>query len=265
MQDEATYPVNAPRSPNVALFATCLVELFRPAVADAARRLLAATGARVVLPRAQTCCGQPNYNAGDRKGARRMARHTIAALDGFDAVVVPSGSCAAMIVRQYSALFEKDAEWRPRAEALAAKTYELTDYLMRRSERPALASPPFESGPVSYHDGCSGLRELGVKVQPRALLADMTDCELSEMSEAERCCGFGGLFCVKYDAISQAMGNRKLESVERTGATLLVAGELGCLLHLAGLAHRQGRRLECRHIAEVLAGSFDAPAIGDAP
>jgi len=265
MQDEATYPVNAPASPNVALFATCLVELFRPAIADAARNLVSKTGARVVLPREQTCCGQPNYNSGDRKGAIRMARHMITTLEKFDAVVAPSGSCAAMIRRHYPALFEEDSRWLARAETLASKTFELTDYLSQRSGHLASPPKPPDWGRITYHDGCSGLRELGVKGQPRALLGAATGCELTEMAEAERCCGFGGLFCVKYDAISQAMGRRKLESAERTGAPLLVAGELGCLMHLAGLAKRQGRRLECRHIVEILSGTNDMPAIGEPP
>ena len=263
MQDEATYPVNAPASPHVALFATCLVELFRPVVATAARRLLAATGARVVMPPAQTCCGQPTYNAGDRKGAIRIARHMIATLENFDAVVAPSGSCAAMIRRHYPALFEEDSRWRARAETLAAKTFELTDYLRQQSEYFAAPTKPSEGGRITYHDGCSGLRELGVKAQPRALLGAADGCELVEMSEPERCCGFGGLFCVKYDAISEAMGNRKLDAAGRSGADTLVAGELGCLLHLSGLAQRQGRRLKCRHIAEILAGASDTPAIGE--
>jgi len=251
------------RSPRVALFVTCLVELYRPAIAEAARQLVAATGAQVVIPKDQTCCGQPVYNAGDRRDARRIAKHTIKTLEAFEEVVVPSGSCAAMIVRHYPDLLEGETHWQPRADSLAAKTWELTDYLSRQDHSSETTPEHGAMGRLTFHDGCSGLRELGVKAQPRKLLGRATGQRLAEMAEAERCCGFGGLFCVKYDAISETMGTRKLDSAERCGAETLVAGELGCLLHLAGLARRQGRALHCRHVAEILAGCDNRPAIGE--
>jgi len=247
--------------PSVALFVTCLVELYRPSVALAARSLLEAAGARVVLPKKQTCCGQPTYNAGDRVGAKRVARHTISMLDRFTTVVVPSGSCTAMIARHYPDLLADEPDWSERAQALADKSFELTAYLDEHGE--AVSSARAAPGRVSYHDGCSGLRELGVKRQPRALL-DRAGIRVSEMAEAERCCGFGGLFCVKYDAISETMGGRKLDSAMAARADTLAAGELGCLLHLAGLARRRDVRLQCRHVAEILAGMDDGPAIGEA-
>ncbi|MFQ5347274.1 MAG: (Fe-S)-binding protein [Rhodothalassiaceae bacterium] len=250
------------RQPHVGLFVTCLVELFRPRVAAAARRLLEKAGCRVSVPRAQSCCGQPAYNSGDRLAAQAMARQQIRALECCDQVVVPSGSCAAMIARHYPRLLAEDPEWRARAETLAARTAELTAFLAARDAPPE--SLDGSSEPLTYHDGCSGLRELGIKAAPRRLLAACGgDSCLREMADAERCCGFGGLFAVKSDAISCAIGRRKLDDAEASGAGLLVAGELGCLLHLAGLARREGRTIRCRHVAEILAGMDDGPAIGE--
>ncbi len=253
--------MSEPAAPHVALFATCLVELFRPRIVDAGVKLLEAAGCRVTVPAAQTCCGQPAYNAGDRDRARRMARQQIAALAPFDQVVVPSGSCAAMMVRHYPRLFAGEDTWQARAEALAAKTFELTAFLAARGALPEAAT---RTGPgMTYHDGCSGLRELGIKAAPRRLLAARCGEAPCEMADAERCCGFGGLFAVKFDPVSEAIGRRKLDAAAATGAGLLVAGELGCLLHLAGLARRQGRAIRCRHVAEILAGMDDGPAIGE--
>ncbi len=253
--------MSEPAAPHVALFATCLVELFRPRIARASVTLLEAAGCRVAIPAAQTCCGQPAYNAGDREGARRMAEQQIAVLAPFAHVVVPSGSCAAMIVRHYPRLFADDPRWRARADALAAKTSELTAFLAARGARPEAAT---STGPdITYHDGCAGLRELGLKAAPRRLLAARCGKAPCEMADGERCCGFGGLFSVKFDAVSDAIGRRKLDAAEATGADTLVAGELGCLLHLAGLARRQGRTIRCRHVAELLAGMDDGPAIGE--
>lgn len=243
--------------PKVALFVTCLVELYRPSVASAARRLLERAGCVVVVPRGQTCCGQPPYNSGDREGARAVARATIRAFEGFDHVVAPSGSCAAMLHRHYPGLFDADDPWAARAAALAGKTRELTSFLagVLRVEGPLA---PQDAGRVTCHDSCSGLRELGIKAAPRRLLG-----EIVEMDEAERCCGFGGLFSVKYDAIAAGIGAKKLDEAEAVGADTLVAGDLGCLLHLAAIARREDRKVRCRHIAEVLAGDIDGPAIGD--
>ncbi len=253
--------MSGPAAPHVALFATCLVELYRPRIVRASVTLLEAAGCRVDVPAAQTCCGQPAYNAGDRNRARRMAQQQIGALAPFEQVVVPSGSCAAMIVRHYPRLFADDPAWRARAAAVAAKTTELTAFLAARGALPEAATRA--AGGMTYHDGCSGLRELGLKAAPRRLLAARCGAAPREMADGERCCGFGGLFAIRFDAVSEAIGGRKLDAAEATGAGLLVSGELGCLLHLAGLARRQGRTIRCRHVAEILAGMDDGPAIGE--
>jgi len=245
----------------VALFVTCLVDLFRPSVGFAAVRLLQDAGCRVEVPQAQTCCGQPAYNSGDRADARAIARQVIDAFSGFDYVVVPSGSCAGMISQHYPALFDDEPDYRARAFALAERSFELTaflhDVLGVRELRGAFA------GRVTYHDSCSGLRELNVKSQPRALLKSL-GAEIVEMRDAETCCGFGGTFCVKYPDISNAMVGDKIKDAAATGADLLLAGDLGCLMNMAGKASREGARIKLRHVAEVLAGLTTQPAIGEA-
>ncbi len=215
------------------------------------------------VPAAQTCCGQPAWNSGDRRGARDIARQVIAAFEGFDAVVVPSGSCGATIAKDFPQMFEPGDPWRARAEGLAAVTHELVAYLHDvRGMRGVDAALP---AVATYHDSCSGLRSLGVKEQPRALLASVAGLELREMEEAEVCCGFGGTFCVKNPEISNVMVSDKTRNAEATGAELLLAGDLGCLMNMAGKARREGRTLRARHVAEVLAGMTDGPAIGEDP
>ena len=253
--------VHDPSAPRVALFVTCLVDAMRPRVGFAAVSMLEAAGCAVEIPRGQTCCGQPALNSGDHDGAAAVARHTIALFEGHDAVVVPSGSCAGTICAHYSDLFPAGSEWRRRADALAAKTFELFTYLADvrrwRPERVALAAT------ATYHDSCSGLRELGVKAQPRRLLATVEGLELAEMEGAETCCGFGGTFCVKYPSISNAIVSEKTANIAATGADLLLGGDLGCLMNMAGRMHREGRPTRAYHAAEVLAGMGDGPAIGE--
>lgn len=256
----------APQRPHVGLFATCLVDLFRPSVGFAAVRLLEAAGCEVEVPEAQTCCGQPAWNSGDRKGAAQIARKMIALFEPFDYVVAPSGSCAATIAKDYAEILRDDADWRPRAEALAAKTFELVSFLTDILGVEALNATYY--GVVTYHDSCSGLRSLGVKEQPRRLLASVDGLQLREMDDAEVCCGFGGTFCVKYPDISNRMVSDKTDRIAETGAEVVLAGDLGCLMNMAGKLTRQERRIEARHVAEVLAGMADEPAIGqsgDAP
>lgn len=247
--------------PRVALFVTCLVDLFRPSVGFAAAKLLADAGCAVVVPRLQTCCGQPAYNSGDRKDARDLARRVIDAFEPYDYVVAPSGSCAGMIREHYPALFEDEAETAHRAHGLARRTWELVSFLrdVRGVERVDARFP----GRVTYHDSCSGLRELQIKEQPRRLLRSVEGLELVELAGAETCCGFGGTFCVKYPEISDRMVEDKAQAVEETGADTLLAGDLGCLLNMAGKLKRRGAPVRVRHVAEVLAGMTDAPAIGD--
>lgn len=247
--------------PRVGLFVTCLVDLFRPSVGFAAVKLLEDAGCTVEAPMSQTCCGQPAYNSGDKADARAIAEATIAAFEQFDYVVAPSGSCAGMLARHYPALFRGDAKWEARAEAFAAKVHELTAFLV---DVLGIDAVPVELGStVTYHDSCAGLRELGIREQPRRLLASVQGLELREMADADVCCGFGGTFCVKYGDISNEIVGRKIQSVEGAQADLLLAGDMGCLMNMAGKLKRQGSRTQVRHVAEVLAGiTTDAPIGG---
>ncbi len=247
--------------PRVALFVTCLVDMFRPTIGFAAVKLLRDAGCDVEVPAAQTCCGQPAWNSGDRARARAVAQATVAALEGYDHVVVPSGSCAATIAKDYPAIFADDPAWAARAGAVAARTHELVSFLtdvrgMQRVDAACVAA-------ATYHDSCSGLRSLGVKDQPRRLLASVEGLTLTEMRDPEVCCGFGGTFCVKFPEISNKMVGDKTADAAATGADLLLAGDLGCLMNMAGKAQRAGLSLRARHVAEVLAGMTDTPAIGE--
>ncbi|WP_043835349.1 (Fe-S)-binding protein [Muricoccus aerilatus] len=238
--------------PRVALFVTCLVDLYRPSVGFAALKLLEEAGCQVEVPATQTCCGQPAYNSGDRGTARDLARAVIDAFMGYDHVVAPSGSCAGMIAHHYPALFEDDPAYRGKAEALAARTHELTSFLVDVMGLDA-ARPAYD-GIAAYHDSCSGLREMGVRAQPRALLAKVPGLTVKELAEPELCCGFGGTFCVKYPAISTRMVTDKVADIRGTGADTLLAGDLGCLLNMAGRLKREASPIRVRHVAEVLAG-----------
>jgi L-lactate dehydrogenase complex protein LldE len=246
--------------PRVGLFVTCLVDLMRPSVGFAAIKLLEAAGCKVEVPRLQTCCGQPAYNSGDRKGSERFARQVIEAFSGFDHVVAPSGSCAGMLKVHYPQLFDDDPTMRDKAAALAEKVHELVSFLV--DVRGFESIETRHEGTVAYHDSCSGLRELGIHEQPRALLRKVEGLKLVELADGEACCGFGGTFCVKYSDISNAMVERKTADIAATGADLVLAGDLGCLLNMAGKLKRQGSGIEARHVAEVLADMTDAPAIG---
>jgi L-lactate dehydrogenase complex protein LldE len=245
----------------VGLLVTCLVDLFRPTIGFAAVKLLEQAGCTVEAPRAQTCCGQPAYNAGDRADAKAVARQVIAAFAGYDYVVAPSGSCAGMVKVHYPEMFADDPAELSRAEDLAARTYELVSFLTDVRGLDAVAVQWARS--VTYHDACSGLRELGIREQPRRLLASVEGLRLHELPGAEVCCGFGGTFSVKYPDISDKMVGDKAAEIAATGAECLLAGDLGCLLNMAGKLTRMGHRVEVRHIAEVLAGMADAaPPIG---
>jgi L-lactate dehydrogenase complex protein LldE len=249
--------------PKVGLFVTCLVDLMRPSIGFAAVKLLEAAGCDVDVPASQTCCGQPAYNSGDKADATEIARLTIAAFEAFDYVVAPSGSCAGMIKAHYPGLFKDDAAWLKRAEALAAKTHELIAFLV--DVRGLTAVDANVKVRATYHDSCSGLREMKVKDQPRTLLKSVRGLELVEMEDNEVCCGFGGTFSLKYPDISNAMVQKKADAVAATEPQLLLAGDLGCLMNMAGKLKRQGSTIEVRHVAEVLAGDLTAPAIGERP
>jgi L-lactate dehydrogenase complex protein LldE len=249
----------APR-PCVALFVTCLVDAMRPRVGFAALAALEDAGCEVVVPTRQTCCGQPALNSGDAAGAAAIARQTIALLEPYEAVVVPSGSCAGTIICHYPALLANDAEWLPRAQALASRTHEILTYLDEvRGWRPNVAL----EASVAYHDSCSGLRELGIKQQPRRLLSEVAGLRQVPLARAETCCGFGGTFCVKYPSISNGIVDEKAQAIEASGAELLLAGDLGCLMNMAGKLHRRGAPTRVFHTIELLAGMGDGPAIGE--
>lgn len=246
----------------VGLFATCLVDLFRPSTGFAAVKLLEDAGCEVEVPPEQVCCGQPAYNSGDTASAREIAKQVIAAFEGFEYVVGPSGSCMATIIKEYPAMFAADPLWEPRARDLASRSYELFTFLgdvLKTAPRPTRCN-----GTATYHDSCSGLRTLAVKAQPRTLLKSVEGLALTEMQDAETCCGFGGTFCVKYPAISVKMADDKIANASETKADYLLGGDLGCLLNIAGRMKRTGNPVKVYHTAEVLAGMLgEVPAIAE--
>ncbi|MEH6628375.1 MAG: (Fe-S)-binding protein [Motiliproteus sp.] len=245
----------------VGLFVTCLVDMFRPSVGFATIKLLEQAGCSVEVPETQTCCGQPTYNTGDRNSTREIAINVIDAFDGFQYVVGPSGSCIGML-HQYPDLFEADDPYYKRAKNLAGRAYEITSFLTDILNFDQIIAN--YEGKITYHDSCAGLRELGVKQQPRKLLGKVGKLEIKEMEEAETCCGFGGTFCIKYPDISNRMVSNKTGNAEVSGASTLLGGDLGCLLNMAGKLKREGSKMEVRHVVEVLANMTQEPAIGEA-
>jgi len=240
----------------VGFFVTCLVDLMRPSVGFAALKLLEAGGAEVYVPPSQTCCGQPAYNSGDRADAIALARKVIDEFEACDYLVAPSGSCSGMIRTHYGELFADDPTTRARAEALAAKTWEVTSFLVEVLKLDRV--PGRFDGTITYHDSCAGLREMGVKSEPRSLLAKVPGLTLKEMAEPESCCGFGGTFSIKYGEISARLADNKCQHVAASGADALVLGDLGCMLNIEGRLRRRGdTRTRVLHVVEVLAG--DAP------
>jgi L-lactate dehydrogenase complex protein LldE len=242
----------------VALFATCVVDQLVPGVGLAVVRVLERAGVRADFPPGQTCCGQPFFNAGHREAARRLARATLDVLAGWDAVVVPSGSCAAMIRLHYAELFAPDDPDRGRAADLAARTFEFSEFVLRKLGPVAVDRAP--AGTVTFHDGCHSLRELGVRDGPRALLARVPGCTLREMDGADRCCGFGGSFAVTFDGISASMATAKADAILATGAGAVVSCDPSCLLQIRGVLERRGAAVQVLHLAEVLAGPDPAGA-----
>jgi L-lactate dehydrogenase complex protein LldE len=245
----------------VGLFVTCLADLMRPSVAFAAVKLLQDAGCTVEVPEGQTCCGQPALNSGDSIDAREIAKRVIVAFESFDAVVGPSGSCMGTLRQDYPALFADEPAWRARAENLSRRSHELLSFLVdvMKVER---VDARYD-GKVTYHDSCAGLREMGVKGQPRKLLASVKGLELVEMRGTEECCGFGGTFCVKYPEISTKMVDDKIAHIEASGAGTVLGGDLGCLLNIAGRIKRQGKAVRVIHAAELLAGMGAKPSIGE--
>ncbi len=244
----------------VGLFVTCLVDLLRPQIGFAAARLIEACHCQVFVP-TQSCCGQPVYNAGDEVKAAGLARQNIEIFEPFDYVVVPSGSCAAMIREHYPKLLRDDATWYPKARDLASRTFELSQFLVdvMKVEPDAEVTRDWRDSRITYHDSCSGLRELGIRSQPRTLLRQRAGIQVDEMTNAEICCGFGGTFCVKFPEISTTMVDDKITGLHQTGAQLLLGGDLGCLMNIAGRLKRTGSQVQVRHYAELLVGDDAIP------
>jgi len=240
----------------VGLFVTCLVDLVRPRIGFAALKLLEGAGCEVVVPLTQTCCGQPGYNSGDRRAAQALARKVLTEFKDCDYVVVPSGSCSGMVKVHYPELLNDFPELRADVEWLIARTWELTDFLFSVLKLEKV--PGGFDGTITYHDSCSGLREMGVKDQPRALLSKLPRLTVKEMALPEQCCGFGGTFAVKYGDISARIADQKCADIQSTGADAVVLGDLGCMLNIEGRLRRRGdQNTKVLHVAEVLAGMTD--------
>lgn len=249
-----------PPLPSVGLFVTCLVDLQRPSVGFAAIKLLELAGCTVSVPQAQTCCGQPAYNSGDEATAKEIARQVIDQFADVDYIVVPSGSCAGMMIEHYPQLFRDEPLWLERVDSFTSRCHELISFLADVMNVDSInANYP---GTVTYHDSCSGLRELDIKDQPRKLLGKVTGLTLKEMDDTDVCCGFGGTFCVKYPDISERMVSDKCALAKQSGADTLLGGDLGCLLNISGRLSRLDQPMKVYHVAEVLAGMADQPAIG---
>lgn len=251
----------------IALFATCLIDTFRPSAGFAAIKLLEQAGYEVDVPEMQTCCGQPAYNNGDLESARKIAQQTINLFNDYKYVVIPSGSCAGMFIHHYPKLFEDNPDWQSKAMDLSRRCYEFTNFLHDISKN--IYSPvtghdsdtPLIS--ITYHDSCSSLREIGNKKQIRSLINTNKNLNLIELGDSETCCGFGGTFCVKYPEISEHMVNDKVASIIATRAEILTSADMGCLLNIAGRLKRLNKPIKVFHIAEVLAGKTDKAGIGD--
>jgi L-lactate dehydrogenase complex protein LldE len=240
----------------VGLFITCLVDVMRPEIGMATVRLLEEAGCTVEVPMAQTCCGQPGFNSGDSVAARDLARKVLDEFEGFEYVVVPSGSCGGMIRHHYPTLFADDPDLRVRFERLCGRTWELTSFLHDVLQVKRL--PGRFEGTVTYHDSCAGLRELGVSAQPRALMALNPAIQCTEMKDSRACCGFGGTFAIKYGNISSAIVDEKIDNIAATGAQCVVLGDLGCILNIEGRLRRRGdQTTRVLHIAQVLAGEVE--------
>ncbi|MGC6390571.1 MAG: (Fe-S)-binding protein [Alphaproteobacteria bacterium] len=247
--------------PHVGLFVTCLVDSFRPNVGFSSIDLLEKAGCTVSVPTDQVCCGQPAFNSGNPKEAKAIARQVIDLFEDFDYVVVPSGSCGGMLNHHLPTLMKDDQEYAQKAKDLAAKTYELLFFLYRVRGLKSLEDG--QAMTITYHDSCSSLREHGVRIEPRELVQSMKNGTVIEHETRDVCCGFGGAFCVKYSDISTTMVEKKCNSLAQTGASVVAAGDMGCLLNIAGRLKKNGSNMRAYHIAEILAERTDVPAIGE--
>ena len=250
---------------HVGLLVTCLVDLFRPQVGFAAAHLITQCGCTVSVPQ-QSCCGQPAYNSGDDSKARILATNLITEFENFDYVVAPSGSCAAMI-KAYPTLLIDTSHWHERAQNLANKTYELSQFLVdvMHSKPPTKSTHFSHNKKITYHDSCSGLRELGIRSQPRELLSQCGGINIDEMNNAEICCGFGGTFCIKYPEISTRLVDNKISGIDDTKADIVLGGDLGCLMNIAGRLSRCGKQTQVFHFAEWLLDEEADTAIAQPP
>ncbi|MDH5396186.1 MAG: (Fe-S)-binding protein [Gammaproteobacteria bacterium] len=251
----------------VALFSTCLIDSFRPSAGFAAISLLEAAGFQVDVPVNQTCCGQPGYNNGDIKTSRKIAQQVIETFSQYDYVIVPSASCAGMIIKHYPAIFEDSPEWHSKANDLSTRCYELVSFLHDIVDYKKLfnqiSTASKQQYSITYHDSCSSLREIDIQQQTRKLISHSENIKLVELNDNDTCCGFGGTFCVKYPEISEQMVNDKVANIEATGADMLVSGDMGCLLNIAGRLKRLNNPIKIFHIAELLAGEIYTAGIGD--
>lgn len=235
----------------VQLFVTCIVDTLYPEVGESVVRVLRRSGVSLDFPAEQTCCGQPAFNAGMRSEARKMAEHTIRVFEDQPGdIVIPSGSCAGMIKHGYLELFAGDPGWLKRAENIADRTYELTQYLVDVLGVEDLGAS-FD-GRVTYHSSCHLLRDMGIDQQPETLLKHVKGSELIPLPKREECCGFGGLFSIEHPEISKEMLERKLGNYLSTGASVLVSCDAGCVAHISGGLHRQKVPIKALHIAEIL-------------
>jgi L-lactate dehydrogenase complex protein LldE len=234
----------------VSLFVTCLADQLWPSVATSAVEVLRRVGCEVTFDGRQTCCGQPAFNTGYRGEARKLAERFIEIFEAAEAVVSPSGSCTAM-VHHFHELFAEDEVWRKRAAAAAAKTHEFGSFLVNVLKVEDVGAS--FRGRVTWHDACHGLRDLGIRTEPRRLLRKVRGAELVEMQNADACCGFGGTFSVKYPEISTAILDNKIESIEQTAVRAVVSADASCLMQIGGRLSRLKSPVRVMHLAEVLA------------
>jgi L-lactate dehydrogenase complex protein LldE len=236
----------------VSLFVTCLVDQLCPSVGVATVEVLRRAGCEVVFDKRQTCCGQPAFNTGYRKEASKFAKRFIEIFESSDAeaIVSPSGSCTAM-VKHFHELFPNEPEWRHRAEKIAAKTHEFGSFLVNVLKVEDVGAT--FAGKLTWHDACHGLRDLGIRSEPRKLLKNVKGAEFVEMQNADVCCGFGGTFSVKYPEISAGMLDNKIEMIDRSGAKTVVACDASCLMQIGGRLSRIESKVRTKHLAEILA------------
>lgn len=246
-------------APRVGLYITCLIDIMRPSVAFAVVKSLEDAGVHVSVPPRQTCCGQPALNAGDTKTAQHLARTVLDSFEGFDYVVVPSGSCAGMLRKHVPELMADTSE-ATRAQSFSNRVFEFTEFLDHIHARPKHIDTV--TGPIAFHESCSAKRELNLGSGAQDRVAQATGADVIELPDTEVCCGFGGMFSVSFPEISNAMVSAKTKTIKSAAPAVLTGCELGCLMNLAGKLHREGARIDCRHVAEILAGDFTTPAIG---